>query len=67
MAGASFIIATLLNLRLVIRALPPYLILLAAFASFVMWNGGVVLGRSTGFSSFEYALSASWLTLMLRR
>lgn len=44
MSGVSLIIATLLNLRLVLRALPPYLILLAAFGSFVMWNGGVVLG-----------------------
>lgn len=44
MSGASLMIATLLNLRLVFRALPPYLLLLAAFASFVMWNGGVVLG-----------------------
>jgi len=46
MSGASLVIVVLLNLRLVLRVLPPYLLLLAAFASFVMWNGGVVLGTS---------------------
>ena len=46
MSGISLLIAALLNLRHLARALSPHFILLAAFAAFVMWNGGVVLGMS---------------------
>ena len=49
MSGMSLLIATLLNLRHLVRALLPHFILVAAFAAFVMWNGGVVLGMSIGF------------------
>ena len=45
MSGTSLVIAVLLSPRIVFRALRPYLLLLAAFGAFVMWNGGVVLGR----------------------
>ena len=53
MSGTSLLIATLLNLRLLVRALSPHFILLAAFAAFVMWNGGVVLGMSIAFGSAQ--------------
>ena len=46
MSGISLVIAVLLNLRIVFRAFRPYFLLLSAFGAFVMWNGGVVLGRS---------------------
>jgi len=66
MSGVSLVIAVLFNFRLVLRVLPPYLLLLAAFASFVMWNGGVVMGTSASSSSID-ALSTLWLTVPIRR
>ncbi|MCJ1353183.1 MAG: glucosyltransferase [Icmadophila ericetorum] len=42
--GVSILSASLANLQLVLNALTPYILLLACFAGFVIWNGGVVLG-----------------------
>ena len=41
--SVSYAVAGLANLSTVIW-LSPYLIILGAFAEFVFWNGGVVLG-----------------------
>ena len=40
----SLAITTLVKLPRLLSALTPYLILLIAFISFILWNGGVVLG-----------------------
>lgn len=42
----SIALATISNLQVVLQSLLPYLSLLWVFASFVTWNGGVVLGMS---------------------
>ena len=41
--SVSYAVAGLANLSIVMW-LSPYLIILGAFAEFVFWNGGVVLG-----------------------
>lgn len=40
----SILLAALKTLQAVVVTVLPYMILIAAFASFVVWNGGVVLG-----------------------
>lgn len=45
----STLIATLLNLPDVLRRLFSYLLILCGFVGFVVWNGGVVLGRRSQF------------------
>ena len=45
--GSSILAATLGNPKEVIMALRPYIALLTLFAGFVVWNGGVVLGKAT--------------------
>ncbi|KAI9849378.1 MAG: glucosyltransferase [Thelocarpon superellum] len=42
--GLSLAVATCASIGKAIRALLPYLTVLASFAGFVAWNGGVVLG-----------------------
>ena len=42
--GVSYVVAALANVSTFIWYLNPYLIILGAFAEFVFWNGGVVLG-----------------------
>ena len=44
-SALSVLMATLSDLGLVIRVLWPQLILLISFGVFVIWNGGVVLGK----------------------
>ena len=45
--GSSILAATLGNPKRVIIALRPYIALLILFIGFVVWNGGVVLGKTT--------------------
>lgn len=47
----SVVVASLSNPRMVMRILWPYLILLGAFGSFILWNGGVVLGKPSMISA----------------
>ena len=42
--SVSYPIAILANLPIVLQALSSYLLILLAFVTFVIWNGGVVLG-----------------------
>ena len=44
-SALSVLIATISDLGLVIRVLWPQLTLLISFGMFVIWNGGVVLGK----------------------
>lgn len=44
-SALSVLISTISELGLVIRVLWPQLILLISFGIFVIWNGGVVLGK----------------------
>lgn len=44
-SALSVLMATVSDLGLVIRVLWPQLILLISFGMFVIWNGGVVLGK----------------------
>lgn len=41
----SLVIAALCNPMRVMRHVWPYIVVLVAFAVFVLWNGGVVLGK----------------------
>lgn len=42
---ASLFVTALYNLPLIVVSTIPYLLILAAFGVFVLWNGGVVLGK----------------------
>ncbi|KAH8803160.1 DIE2/ALG10 family-domain-containing protein [Xylogone sp. PMI_703] len=44
LCGISIVVATLFHPILTLTRLTPYISLLATFAAFVVWNGGVVLG-----------------------
>ena len=44
-SALSIVVASLSDPRMVVRVLWPYLTLLGAFGSFIIWNGGVVLGK----------------------
>ncbi|KAL1953743.1 hypothetical protein VTO42DRAFT_2307 [Malbranchea cinnamomea] len=44
-ASISLTLAALANIRVVLFTFVPYLAVLGAFALFVLWNGGVVLGH----------------------
>ena len=46
-SGSSVLAATLGNPKEVIVALRPYIALLILFLGFLVWNGGVVLGKAT--------------------
>lgn len=41
----SIVVASLSDPSMAVRILGPYLLLLASFGFFVIWNGGVVLGK----------------------
>lgn len=43
----SLAIGTAANLNAVLASLIPYVFFLTAFGGFVLWNGGVVLGKKT--------------------
>ena len=43
--AVSLPVVVLANLRMLLLPLLPYILLLGAFAIFVVWNGGVVLGK----------------------
>ena len=44
----SLVLSMIVNTRRLIFPLLPYITILAAFGAFVLWNGGVVLGESSG-------------------
>lgn len=48
----SLVITGLSNLPRLIVSLIPYFIILTAFGGFVLWNGGVVLGKLSYLSTF---------------
>jgi hypothetical protein len=54
-AVLSIGVLTLLNLKKVLPALTPFIILLGCFAAFVVWNGGVVLGKCHCFLFLLYS------------
>ena len=45
--AVSLVLVAVNNLGPVIYSAVPYLIILAGFGGFVLWNNGVVLGRFT--------------------
>lgn len=46
-SASSITLCTLINLRTVVQSLIPHLTFLAAFSAFILWNNGVVLGKSS--------------------
>ncbi len=50
----SLIIGTVTNLKAVSHAIIPYLSFVTAFGGFVLWNGGVVLGKQIEYFSISF-------------
>jgi alpha-1,2-glucosyltransferase len=43
--AVSFVVAAVCNPLRILRQVWPHITVLVAFASFIIWNGGVVLGK----------------------